>query len=172
MLTIVNLGLFLGVILFALLCGHLPFDDENIKDLYRKIANGLYSCPDYVSPKARHLIERLIQVDPRSRATLSEVLHHPWVNEGYDTIPSSYMAFRPLIKDVSQLDQSVVAAMQSFGWKKETFERDWLACQNLLRPSPMRATYWLIKEMRERKAGENRRRSQHPSRSGSVSSVL
>lgn len=100
-------------------------------------------------------------MDPRSRATLPEVLHHPWVNEGYDTVPSSHMAFRPLIKDVSQLDQNVVAAMQSFGWKKETFEKEWLACQNLLRPCPMRATYWLIKEMRERKVNEDRKRQQY-----------
>lgn len=150
----------LGIILFALLCGHLPFDDENIKDLYRKIANGIYSCPSYVSSKAKHLIKRLIQVDPRNRATLSEVLHHPWVNEGYSSIPSSYMASRPIIKDVSKLDGSIVAAMQSFGWKSETFERDWLACQNLLRPSPMRATYWLIKEMRDRRESESKKRKQ------------
>jgi serine/threonine protein kinase len=39
----------LGVILFALLCGHLPFDDENIKELYRKISSGSYTCPDYLS---------------------------------------------------------------------------------------------------------------------------
>jgi serine/threonine protein kinase len=40
----------LGVILFALLCGHLPFDDENMKELYKKISNGTYRCPDYVMP--------------------------------------------------------------------------------------------------------------------------
>ena len=38
----------LGVILFALLCGHLPFDDDNMKELYRKIAAGQYNCPDYL----------------------------------------------------------------------------------------------------------------------------
>ncbi|KAI8805349.1 kinase-like domain-containing protein, partial [Cladochytrium replicatum] len=70
----------LGVILFALLCGHLPFDDENMKELYKKIASGSYTIPDYLMPNARHLIGRLITVDPKKRATLDEILQHPWVN--------------------------------------------------------------------------------------------
>jgi len=40
----------LGVILFALLCGHLPFDDANMKELYKKIASGTYTVPDYLMP--------------------------------------------------------------------------------------------------------------------------
>ncbi len=40
----------LGVILFALLCGHLPFDDDNMKELYKKIAQGSYTVPDYLMP--------------------------------------------------------------------------------------------------------------------------
>ncbi|KAI9217042.1 kinase-like domain-containing protein, partial [Blastocladiella britannica] len=67
-----------GVILFALLCGHLPFDDENIKELYKKIAAGTFTCPPYLSAPAKHLITRLITVDPRKRATLDEVLNHQW----------------------------------------------------------------------------------------------
>ncbi|KXS16880.1 Pkinase-domain-containing protein, partial [Gonapodya prolifera JEL478] len=69
----------LGVILFALLCGHLPFDDDNMKELYKKIAAGTYKSPDYLMPDARHLISRLITVDPAKRATLDEVLRHRWV---------------------------------------------------------------------------------------------
>ena len=41
---------FVGVILFALLCGHLPFDDDNMKELYKKISSGNYTCPDYLMP--------------------------------------------------------------------------------------------------------------------------
>ncbi len=40
----------LGVILFALLCGHLPFDDDDIQQLYKKIASGTYTSPDYLMP--------------------------------------------------------------------------------------------------------------------------
>ncbi|KAJ3206836.1 hypothetical protein HDU67_007904 [Dinochytrium kinnereticum] len=47
----------LGVILFALLCGHLPFDDEDMKELYKKIASGSYTCPDYLLPSTFGLLE-------------------------------------------------------------------------------------------------------------------
>lgn len=40
----------MGVILFALLCGHLPFDDSNMKKLYNKIIEGKFVIPDHVSP--------------------------------------------------------------------------------------------------------------------------
>jgi 5'-AMP-activated protein kinase, catalytic alpha subunit len=40
----------LGIIMYALLCGHLPFDDDNMKELYKKIASGQYTCPDYLMP--------------------------------------------------------------------------------------------------------------------------
>ena len=45
-----------GVILFALLCGHLPFDDDNMKELYKKIAAGSYKCPDYLLPSTINLL--------------------------------------------------------------------------------------------------------------------
>lgn len=46
---------FEGVILFALLCGHLPFDDDNMKELYKKIAQGTYTVPDYLMPGSSRL---------------------------------------------------------------------------------------------------------------------
>ena len=49
-LPVVTEDISIGVILFALLCGHLPFDDDNMKELYKKIAAGTYTCPDYLAP--------------------------------------------------------------------------------------------------------------------------
>jgi serine/threonine protein kinase len=54
----------LGVILFALLCGHLPFDDENMKELSKKISKGSYSIPDYVKPSMLITLKKFI--DPYS----------------------------------------------------------------------------------------------------------
>lgn len=51
-----------GVILYALLCGSLPFDDENIPNLFKKIKNGLYTLPTHLSSGARDLIPRMLQV--------------------------------------------------------------------------------------------------------------
>src|ERR1700753_111306 len=47
-----------GVILYVLLVGRLPFDDEYIPSLFKKIAQGLYSIPPYVSEEARNLIKK------------------------------------------------------------------------------------------------------------------
>ncbi|KAL3819487.1 hypothetical protein ACJIZ3_005392 [Penstemon smallii] len=67
-----------GVILYALLCGALPFDDENIPNLFKKIKTGMYTLPSHLSPGARDLIPRLLVVDPMKRITTSEIRQHPW----------------------------------------------------------------------------------------------
>ena len=67
-----------GVILYALLCGSLPFDDENIPSLFKKIKAGAYALPSHLSPGARDLIPRMLLVDPLKRVTLPEVRAHPW----------------------------------------------------------------------------------------------
>lgn len=67
-----------GVILYALLCGSLPFDDENIPNLFKKIKAGAYALPSHLSPGARDLIPRMLLVDPLKRITLPEVRAHPW----------------------------------------------------------------------------------------------
>ena len=55
----------LGVILFALLTGRLPFDDENIRNLLLKVQAGNFEMPvDEVSREARDLIARMLEVDP------------------------------------------------------------------------------------------------------------
>jgi len=151
----------LGVILFALLCGHLPFDDANMKELYKKIASGTYTVPDYLMPDARHLISRLITVDPHKRATLDEVMHHRWVNEGYSHPPSNYMTIRPIIRDEKLLDQDIIKRLSHFGYKREDVIKSFVEADPS-RPHPIRSTYWLLYEMlqrEERKARE--RKAQH-----------
>ena len=48
-----------GVILFALVCGYLPFEDQNTSALYRKILNADYQAPKFISDSVRDLISRL-----------------------------------------------------------------------------------------------------------------
>jgi len=67
-----------GVILYALLCGSLPFDDENIPNLFKKIKGGIYNLPSNLSPGARDLIPRMLLVDPLKRITIPEIRQHPW----------------------------------------------------------------------------------------------
>jgi len=53
-----------GVILYALLCGSLPFDDESIPNLFKKIKSGMYSLPSHLSQLARNLIPECWRLTP------------------------------------------------------------------------------------------------------------
>jgi len=77
-----------GVILYAMLAGYLPFDDDpanpegdNINLLYRYITNTPLVFPEYVTPHARDLLRRVLVPDPRKRADLFEVARHSWLAE-------------------------------------------------------------------------------------------
>ncbi|KDN35680.1 Pkinase-domain-containing protein [Tilletiaria anomala UBC 951] len=67
-----------GVILYVMLCGRLPFDDEYIPTLFKKINNGIYSIPSYVSAEARQLLQSMLVVDPVKRITIAEIRQLPW----------------------------------------------------------------------------------------------
>ena len=56
-----------GVILFALLTGRLPFDDENIRNLLLKVQAGSFEMPCELSPEAVDLIDKMLTVDPMKR---------------------------------------------------------------------------------------------------------
>ena len=51
-----------GVILYALLCGTLPFDDENMKALFAKIKSGIFPIPDYLDDGVVSLLVHMLQV--------------------------------------------------------------------------------------------------------------
>lgn len=67
-----------GVILYVLLCGRLPFDDDYIPGLFKKIAQGNYTVPNYLSQGAVRLIKRMLQVNPVNRITIQEIRQDPW----------------------------------------------------------------------------------------------
>eukprot|EP01084_Bolivina_argentea_P104034 186330_1 len=68
----------IGVILYAMLCGCLPFDDVSVTNLFRKIETGIYKIPKYVSTDAADLIKRMLVVDPANRITMNEIKQHCW----------------------------------------------------------------------------------------------
>ncbi len=67
----------LGIILYALLCGYLPFDDQDTQFLYTKILNCDYEIPPFVNSDAKELIRGILNVNPNERYTfLFQVRNH------------------------------------------------------------------------------------------------
>ncbi|KEG06137.1 serine/threonine protein kinase [Trypanosoma grayi] len=67
-----------GVVLYVMMAGYLPFDDENINALFTKIERGEYRIPRHFSPGACDIISKMLTVDPNRRITMEQILHHPW----------------------------------------------------------------------------------------------
>ncbi|QSS61032.1 carbon catabolite derepressing protein kinase [Histoplasma capsulatum] len=67
-----------GVILYVLLVGKLPFDDDYIPALFKKIAAGNFHMPSYISTGAARLIRAMLQVHPVQRITIPEIRQDPW----------------------------------------------------------------------------------------------
>ncbi|KAI7887427.1 Pkinase-domain-containing protein [Lichtheimia hyalospora FSU 10163] len=80
-----------GVILYAMLCGYLPFDDDpanpegdNINLLYKYILNTQLAFPDYVSDDARDLLQKMLVPDPTKRCTMQAIMEHSWLQPHRD----------------------------------------------------------------------------------------
>jgi calcium/calmodulin-dependent protein kinase I len=73
----------IGVILYTMLSGYLPFNEESNQELFDKIKSGDYSFPspdwDNISDMAKDLIRRCLLVNPSERITASDMLKHPWI---------------------------------------------------------------------------------------------
>ncbi|KAF9893935.1 Protein kinase [Aspergillus nanangensis] len=70
-----------GVILYVLLVGRLPFDDDYIPALFKKIAAGNFHMPPYISSGAARLIRSMLQVHPVHRITIPEIRQDPWFTQ-------------------------------------------------------------------------------------------
>lgn len=69
-----------GVILYALLCGTLPFDDEHVPTLFKKIRGGVFYIPEYLNRSVATLLMHMLQVDPLKRATIKDIR---WAGVGW-----------------------------------------------------------------------------------------
>ncbi|KAF6171765.1 hypothetical protein GIB67_007286 [Kingdonia uniflora] len=105
-----------GVILYALLCGTLPFDDENIPNLFKKIKGGIYTLPSHLSAGARDLIPRMLVVDPMKRMTIPEIRQHPWF---LAHLPR-YLAVPPpdTIQQAKKIDEDILQEVVKMGFDK------------------------------------------------------
>jgi carbon catabolite-derepressing protein kinase len=86
-----------GVILYVMLCGRLPFEDEHVPTLFKKISDGVYHLPSFLNQDVKTIIAGMLAVDPMRRFTVAEVLAHPWVNNG---LPSYLRPLQPSINPI------------------------------------------------------------------------
>ena len=69
-----------GIILYAMLCGYLPFEDKNNQNLYKKIIKGEFNTPKYLSSDAVDFLHKILNVEPRNRFTIELIKTHQWFN--------------------------------------------------------------------------------------------
>lgn len=72
-----------GVLLYSLLVGQLPFDDDNVNNLYKKIQIGQFIIPQWLSADVRDLISSMLKTNPVDRITVAKALEHRWIKKGF-----------------------------------------------------------------------------------------
>ena len=68
-----------GVVLYAMLCGTVPFKASNMKELHKMIIKGKYHLKEEVSDSAKQLMKAMLTTDPKARITIPKILAHPWL---------------------------------------------------------------------------------------------
>ncbi|KAB8338986.1 hypothetical protein FH972_021925 [Carpinus fangiana] len=101
-----------GIVLYVLVCGKVPFDDQSMPQLHAKIKKGLVEYPPWLSAECKHIISRMLVTNPAQRASLSEIMNHPWMTKGYGTAPDNCLPHREPLQ--LPLDSAVVEKMTGF----------------------------------------------------------
>ncbi|UZJ57009.1 hypothetical protein CBS101457_006329 [Exobasidium rhododendri] len=102
-----------GIVLYVLVCGKVPFDDQSMPALHAKIKKGQVEYPAWLSGECKHILSRMLVTNPQQRATLPEILAHPWMVKGYDGAPNAHLAARQPLRPQT-LDPEVVKGMTGF----------------------------------------------------------
>ena len=100
-----------GVILFALICGYLPFEDSNTTMLYKKIISGEYRCPKYMSEDAKDLISKILKTNPEERYTINQIKNHKWFKSVTQEINTGII----IGEDVIHVENKVLLLLEQYG---------------------------------------------------------
>uniref|UniRef100_A0AC11CVN4 Microtubule affinity regulating kinase 2 n=1 Tax=Ovis aries TaxID=9940 RepID=A0AC11CVN4_SHEEP len=126
----------LGVILYTLVSGSLPFDGQNLKELRERVLRGKYRIPFYMSTDCENLLKKFLILNPSKRGTLEQIMKDRWMNVGHeDDELKPYVEPLPDYKDPRRTE-----LMVSMGYTREEIQ-DSLVGQ---RYNEVMATYLLL----------------------------
>lgn len=106
----------MGVILYALLCGHLPWCGETQSEITHNSIRGIYEEPAALSPSVKDLIRKMLTPSPRERITIGDIRAHPWINEGFNEPPPSLLVVR---QPVFEAREEILEQLVSLGYKNK-----------------------------------------------------
>ena len=110
-----------GIILYAMLCGSLPFTESKEEIIVRKIKMHDYSIPQYLSKEAQDILYHILKINPEERFTIEKIKKHPWFN-----IVKPHLIKGIILNEIKiPVDENILNMVQSFGFDKEE-------CRNLL----------------------------------------
>ncbi|XP_051959728.1 serine/threonine-protein kinase MARK2-like isoform X11 [Xyrauchen texanus] len=95
----------LGVILYTLVSGSLPFDGQNLKELRERVLRGKYRIPFYMSTDCENLLKKFLILNPTKRGSLEQIMKDRWMNVGHeDDELKPYIEPQPDYKDPKRTD--------------------------------------------------------------------
>ncbi|VDD85127.1 unnamed protein product [Enterobius vermicularis] len=104
----------LGVILYTLVSGSLPFDGQNLKELRERVLRGKYRIPFYMSTDCENLLKKFLVLNPARRGTLESIMKDRWMNIGYEEEElKPFVEPKRDLKDENRLDR-----MQQMGYNR------------------------------------------------------
>ncbi|NXD27464.1 SNRK kinase, partial [Spelaeornis formosus] len=153
----------LGVILFMLVCGQPPFQEANDSETLTMIMDCKYTVPPHVSKECKDLITRMLQRDPKRRASLEEIENHAWL-QGVDPSPATKYNI-PLVsyKNLSEEEHNSIIQRMVLG---DIADRETIVeALETNKYNHITATYFLLAEriLREKQEKEIQTRSASPS---------
>ncbi|XP_048378580.1 MAP/microtubule affinity-regulating kinase 4 isoform X2 [Stegostoma tigrinum] len=105
----------LGVILYTLVSGSLPFDGQNLKELRERVLRGKYRVPFYMSTDCENILKRFLVLNPAKRGTLEQIMKDKWINVGCDG-----EELRPYVEPEQDLgDNKRIEVMIGMGYTRE-----------------------------------------------------
>ncbi|XP_050981732.1 MAP/microtubule affinity-regulating kinase 3a isoform X10 [Labeo rohita] len=105
----------LGVILYTLVSGSLPFDGQNLKELRERVLRGKYRIPFYMSTDCENLLKRFLVLNPAKRGTLEQIMKERWINAGFED--DELKPFHEPEADIS--DQKRIDVIVGMGFSRE-----------------------------------------------------